>query len=76
MIKPLEHVLERVKTWPEERQRDLARLLDEVEQAGTEVYHLSEDERRLVDVGLDEAKRGAFVSDKAMDVFWNRNKRP
>ena len=75
MIKPLEHVLERVKTWPEERQRDLARLLDEVEQAGTEVYPLSEDERRLVDEGLEQAKRGDFVSDAGMDSFWNRNKR-
>lgn len=76
MNKRLEYVLERVKGWPEERQRDVAQLLDEVEQAGTDVYRLSDEERRLVEVGLDQAKRGEFVSDADMDAFWNRNKRP
>lgn len=75
MNKRLEHVLKRVKSWPEERQRDVAQLLDEIEQAGTGVYPLSDGERRLVEDGLEQAKRGAFISDAEMDAFWNRNKR-
>lgn len=75
MNKRLENVLERVKDWPEERQRDVAQLLDEIEEAGTEVYRLSDEERRLAEDGLEQAERGAFVSDAEMDAFWNRNKR-
>jgi hypothetical protein len=75
MNKPLEDVLDRIKTWPQERQDDVARLLADVEHAGTDVYRLSDEERQAVAVGLDQAKRGNFVSDADMAAFWNRNKR-
>ena len=75
MIETLENVLERVKSWPEQRQEDAARILEAMEQSGTEVYRLSDGERALVEVGLEQANRGDFVSDADMDVFWIRNRK-
>lgn len=75
MIETLENVLERVKSWPKQRQEDAARILEAMEQSGTEVYRLSDGERALVEVGLEQANRGDFVSDADMDVFWNRNRK-
>jgi hypothetical protein len=75
MIKSLEDILERVKSWPKERQDDAARVLEALEQSGTEIYRLTDDERAAVEIGLEQAKRGEFVSDADMEAFWNR-KRP
>lgn len=66
-------VLDRVQHWPEERRREAERLLEAMEQAGAEVYRLSDEERRLIDEGLREALRGEFVSDGEMDKFWSRH---
>lgn len=74
MIKNLEDVLERVKTWPEQRQADAARVLEAMEQTGTAAYTLSDDERAAVEIGLAQAKRGDFVSDADMATFWARNR--
>lgn len=74
MIKPLEDVLDRVKSWPLERQADVARVLEAMEQAGTMPYSVSADERAAVEVGLEQAKRREFVSETDMDAFWNRHR--
>ena len=74
MNKILEQVLERVKSWPEQRQQEAARVLEAMEQSGTTPYQLSEDERAMVEIGLDQAKRGEFVSDTDMAAFWDRNR--
>ena len=74
MIKNLEDVLERVKTWPEQRQADAARVLEAMEQSGTAAYTLSDDERAAVEIGLAQAKRGDFVSEADMATFWARNR--
>jgi predicted transcriptional regulator len=74
MNKKLEDVLDRVQHWPEERQQDAARLLEAMELSGTTVYQLTDEERAAVEVGLEQAKRGQFVSDAEMEAFWNRNR--
>jgi predicted transcriptional regulator len=74
MIKTLEDVLERVKSWPKQRQEDAARVLETMEQSGTGPYQLSNEERAAVEIGLDQAKRGEFLSDADMAAFWNRNR--
>lgn len=48
-------------------------MIEAMEASGTEVYHLSDEERLLVDEGLDQAKRGQFVPDADMEKFWNRH---
>ena len=45
-----------------------------MEQSGTAVYMLTDDERAAVQIGLDQANRGEFISDSEMEAFWRRNR--
>jgi predicted transcriptional regulator len=74
MSENLEEVMERVKTWSEARQRDVVRILEVMERSGTAVYVLTDDERDAVQVGLEQADRGDFVSQSEMEAFWRRNR--
>jgi predicted transcriptional regulator len=65
-------IIERVKNWSPERQEDIAHVIEVMEQGGTDVYKLSSAERRAVDIGLAQAKRGEFVSDSDLEKFRNR----
>jgi predicted transcriptional regulator len=62
-------VLDSVRSWPEEDQEELAR---EIEARRKGVYVMSDEERAAVREGLDQARRGEFVSDKEMDAFWKK----
>lgn len=48
-------------------------MLDEIERAGVDVHELSDEERQLVQAGLDQAERGDFITDADMAAFWRRN---
>ena len=74
MSNTLDKVLERVKSWPEARQRDVVRVLEAMEQSGTAVHVLTDSEHTAIQVGLDQANRGDFVSDAEMEAFWWRNR--
>jgi hypothetical protein len=76
MDKTLDNALDRIRSWPPDRQEDLVRMLDEIESSGVTVYDLSDEEERLIRVGLDQAERGEFVSDSDMGAFWRRNRLP
>jgi hypothetical protein len=76
MDKTLDAALERIRSWPPDRQEDLVRMLDEIEASGVAVYDMSDEEERLVRVGLEQAERGEFVSDNDMAAFWRRNQLP
>jgi hypothetical protein len=68
-------LLERVESWPVEDQEELAAVAREIESRRTGVYNLSEDERRFVQAGLEEARRGDFASDEEMEEFYQRHRR-
>ena len=65
-------MLDRVRTWPQARQADLARvaLLIEAQDAGVE----PEDEatRAALAEGLAQARRGKFASDKRVKAAWKK----
>jgi predicted transcriptional regulator len=63
-------LLERVQSWPEEDQEELAEVAREIESRRSGVYRLSDDERTAVRAGMDAARRGEFVSDQEMDEFY------
>jgi predicted transcriptional regulator len=63
-------LLERVQTWPEEDQEELANVAREIESRRSGVYRLSDEERTAVRAGMDEARRGDFVPDDEMDEFY------
>jgi predicted transcriptional regulator len=68
-------VLDRVRTWPPERQEDAVRVLLQMEAAGTEVYQLSEDERTEIELSIAEADRGEFATDEEVAEVFDRYRR-
>lgn len=74
MIKVLEDAIEKVKTLSEERQRYAAQVLEQIAEAGNEVYRLSMEERRLTREGIADLDAGRIVSDADMDAFWRRHR--
>ena len=69
----IDTVLNRVRTWPQDRQAEAARLLQTLEHAGTGTYTLSVAEAAALAEALAEADAGSFISDEDMAAFWNRN---
>jgi hypothetical protein len=57
----VKEVLDRVLTWPPERQKDAAQLLLHLEAHEGELYHPSDDEMAAIEEGLAQARRGEWV---------------
>jgi type II secretory pathway predicted ATPase ExeA len=70
MTEHLEEIIERVKTWPASRQDDAAYLLHLMEEAGTSVYRLSDEEREAVLQGLNSP----VASGAKLKAFRDRHK--
>jgi predicted transcriptional regulator len=68
-------MLERVQSWPEEDQEELAEVAREIESRRSGVYRLSDEERTAVRAGMDAARRGEFVPDQEMDEFYRLHER-
>ena len=68
----IESVLERVKTWPPERQEDAARVLLAMEAEDAGPYGLSPEERADLQAALAEAERGEFASDEEVAAVFSR----
>ena len=58
----VKEVLDRVLTWPLERQEDAAQMLLALEAREGEVYHPDDDEWASIQRGFAQAKRGETVS--------------
>jgi predicted transcriptional regulator len=71
----IDAVLERVRTWPAEKQEDALRALLEIEAEGTEVYKLSDDERAAIEEGMAQARRGEFATDEEVAALFARYRR-
>jgi hypothetical protein len=57
----VKEVLDRVLTWPPERQEEAAELLLALEAQDGEFYHPTDDEMAAIEEGLAQAQRGEFV---------------
>ena len=62
-------VLENVRSWPQEDQEELAEIAREIEARRKDVYIMNDEERAAVREGLEQARRGEFVSDHEMDAL-------
>jgi predicted transcriptional regulator len=71
----IDAVLDRVKTWPPERQEDAVRVLLELEAASSEVYQLSDEELADIEEGLREIERGEVASDAEVAALFSRLRR-
>jgi hypothetical protein len=69
----VKEIIERVLTWPRERQEDAAQMLLALEAHEGEFYHPDDDEWAAIQQGLDQAKRGETVSaDEIAKLFGPR----
>jgi hypothetical protein len=68
----LKELLEKAASWPEEDQEELAEAAAEIEARRTGRYILTDTERAAVNNGLEQIRRGEFVSDVEMQSFWKR----
>ena len=68
-------LLERVQSWPEEDQEELAEIAREIEARRSGVYRLSDDERAAVRAGLEAARRGEFASEEEIEEFYQLHRR-
>jgi len=71
----IDAVLDRVKTWPPERQEDAVKVLLQMEAAGTEVYELSEAELADIEEGLREIERGEVATEQEVSALFSRIRR-
>lgn len=77
MQKPssLNTLLERAESWPEEAQAELAQFVIETEMKHFGVYRLSDEERKALRVGQEQARRGEFASDEDIKALFDRYRR-
>jgi hypothetical protein len=68
----IDAILERVRSWPQPRQEDAARLLLAMEADEKSMYVLSSDEREDLEVALAEISRGEIASDAEVAAVFSR----
>jgi hypothetical protein len=70
--KALQEVLQRVETWPEEAQLDLAEIAREIDaQLAGRLYHASAEEL----AALDEAERSGVASEEEVEAAFKSFRR-
>ena len=70
----IEAIFVRVRGWSEERQEKAAEMLLAIEAVPDGVYVLSDEERRGVARGLEDARNGRFASDEEVAALFSRYK--
>ena len=62
-------VLEKVGSWPQEDQEEIAEIAREIEARRSGVYVLSDDER----CAIERSRNGPFASEDEVSAFWKRH---
>jgi predicted transcriptional regulator len=68
-------ILERVSSWPQEDQDELAEIAANIEARRTGIHRLSDEERVAVRAGMEAARRGEFVPDDEMEEFYQSHRK-
>jgi len=69
----LEQAIAKVRSLPEEEQDEAAEMLLSLLSKRIGPVHLDDETRAAVREGLEEARRGEFVSDQEMAKFFKRH---
>ena len=72
----IEQIFERVRTWPLEQQERAAAMLLLLEEQGTGVYELTDEELADIEEAEAEAERGEFATDEEVKALFDRYRRP
>ena len=69
----LEKALQTVRSWPADRQDDLAEVIAEMQASTSDVYHLSPEERADVELSLAQAEAGQFATNAEVAAVLKRH---
>jgi len=74
MTKLLQDVIDRVRTWPEDRQDDAARLLLDLEAQQNNTYRLTPEQVKEVAEIREQLRDGKmrFATDEEMAALWKK----
>ena len=72
MIKVLEQAIDKLKDLPAERQAYVAEVLEHIAAGSRSTFTVPDDHRAAVLEGLEQARRGEFASDDAVDKLLRR----
>jgi predicted transcriptional regulator len=70
MSQVLEDAIAKVRQLPEDRQAYVAEVLEQIAAAGSHMFLVPDEHRKDVLEGLEQAKRGEFVSDDDLAALW------
>ena len=70
--KEITAILERVRSWPQERQEDLARIVLELEEQDTRSHGLSDEQVEEVRRIRFEVRAGKVATDEEMAKLWKQ----
>jgi predicted transcriptional regulator len=76
MTKKLKEMIERAETWPVEVQEEAVATLQAIEAEFTEPYELTDDDRRAIDRGLEDVRRGRIAGDEEVSRLFARYRHP
>jgi predicted transcriptional regulator len=75
-VKVLKEAMERVESWPQEAQEELAEIAFEIDallKGGN--YHATTDELQGIDRGLKAAREGRFATDEEVEAVLAKYRR-
>ncbi len=70
--KPLDALMERAASWPEEAQAELVQFMLDIEVKYYGAYRLDDDDRARIQKSIDASKRGEFASDEDVAALFAR----
>jgi predicted transcriptional regulator len=74
-VRALKEVMQRVETWPEAAQEELADIALEIEaELKGGVYHASPEELAGIDRGLKAAREGRFATDEQVGAVFAKHR--
>jgi len=69
----IKETLNRVLTWPLERQEEVARMVQVLETHEGEAYHPTDAEWEAIMEGFAQAQRDEYASDEELEALWRRH---
>ena len=76
MKSKLKEMVDRAETWPQEAQDEAIAALQAIEAELAQPYELTEDDRRAIDRGLEDVRRGRIASDEEVSRLFARYRHP
>jgi predicted transcriptional regulator len=71
----LKEVMRKIESWPEEAQKELAAIAQEMDESlRGGIYHASQEELAGIDRGLKAAREGRFAKDKEVEAALSKRR--